>query len=320
MRESPFDFDFQFHWLTLVLYPETPGVCEKKDLVYETREILKKWIRGIELENMKHGASGYDNLELWQGVRLSYGGLVQNDTVCISISGDHVGSWNLGELRGFIKDLRDTGTRIKCTRLDLAYDVDPEELTIEEVYSEVKIENYKSRVHRDHVSAYFQVHGDEKTLIFGSRSSSRYFRIYNRRGYVRFELEMKGDAAELVGLMMLGEDVLSNYSKVVAWAVGVLKDFIQFKAEFWKIFDGFEKAGFKVSCFQADSMDRSKRNIEERMGTVLCALVSVLGREWLEEQLFLSSFKAEDKVKKWGYAGEVSPINDFGRLYVGQYN
>jgi DNA relaxase NicK len=310
MRESPFSFDFQFHWLTLVIYPEIV-MGREKDTVSIARDALNKWVKGIALEKSDRGAQGYENVERWQGVRLLYGGSAQNGTVCVSLSGDHVSSMNLAELRDFIKALRAAGDRVKCTRMDLAFDVNPDELTIEEVYSAVKLENYVSRVRRDHVNAYFQVHGDEKTLVFGSRQSSRYFRIYNQRGYVRFELEIKGDAAALIGLMILGDDVLANYSKVLAWAVGVLKDFINFNAEFWKIFDGFERAGFKVSCFQADSLERSKKNIEERMGPVLCALVSICGREWLEEQLFLSCFKAEEKVRSWGYAGQVSPVQDF---------
>lgn len=310
MRSSPFDFDFQFHWLTLVVYPAVE-FGRQRDAITIVRDALNKYVKGISLEKSDCGAQGYENVERWQGVRLLYGGSAQNGTVCVSLSGDHVASMNLAEMREFIQELNCAGDRVKCTRLDLAFDVAQDELQMDQVYKAVKDEKYTSRVRRDHVSEFSQIHGEEKTIVFGSRQSSRYFRVYNQRGYVRFELELKGDAANLIGLQILDVSILANYSKVLAWAVGVLKDFINFDADFWKIFDGFERAGYKVSCFQADSMERSKKNIEKRMGPVIAALVSICGREWLEDQLYMAAFKAEDKVRSWGYAGQVSPVQDF---------
>jgi len=217
----------------------------------------------------------------------------------------------LDELKGYINDLSVGGIELKCRRMDLAYDVAPDDLDIQAVSCALKNGKFNTRVHRDQISHIEQYFGDEVTINLGSRTSNRYMRIYNQHGFVRFEMEVKGDAAWVLGLMMLAEDVLSDYAKVLGWAVGVLKDFISFDDEFWNIFDDFEKAGFKVSNFQADSMERSKKNVEEKMAVVLAALISVCGREWFEYQLNLAAFKAEDRVAEWGYKGKVSPVKDF---------
>ena len=88
--------------------------------------------------------------------------------------------------------------------------------------------------------------------------------------------------------------------------MGVLKDFIQFDVEFWKIFDCFERAGFKVSCFEAASMSASKQNLENRLATVLTAMIQVEGVEWLNDVLYKGSMKAIYKAREWGY--DISPV------------
>jgi len=293
-----FDFDFQYHWMTVTLYP---GVDELKHWVFLIKENVERTFRGCCMEPTGHGSNGYTDLEMWQGIRLAYGGAQNGDTFSLSISGEHIGSLNLGQLRDFLGYFREIGLNLKFTRLDLAFDCCPEQLGIEEVAYAVQQEYFTCRATREKISIYEQVFGDEKTIVFGSRASTRYMRIYNRRGFVRFELEVKKEAAEIIGEQLMDPNVLSGVKLSITWAVGILKDFIEFDAEFWRIFDQFERCGLKVSCFEAQSMSRSKQNIEKRLCTVLTALVNIEGVDWLNDVLFAGSMKSHEKGKLWGY-------------------
>lgn len=293
-----FDFDFQYHWMTVTLFPKTDEI---KNWVWLIRQNVEKTFRGSCLEPTGHGSNGYTDLEMWQGIRLAYGGAQNGDTYSLSISGEHIGSLNLGQLRDFLTGFRDCGLNLKFTRLDLAFDACPEKLCINEVCSAVENEYFTCRATREKISIYEQVFGEEKTIVFGSRASTRYLRIYNRRGFVRFELEVKKEAAEIIGEQIMDSNTLSGVHLTLAWAVGILKDFIEFDAEFWKLFDSFEKCGLKVSCFEAQTMARSMINIEKRIATTLCALVQIQGVEWLNEVLYQGSMNSHEKGKLWGY-------------------
>ena len=214
-----FSFDFMFHWLSITVWPE-----EGKDVINLCRNVLNSSIVGCDLVAMGHGGQGYDNIDIWNGVRLYYGG--NDGTVSIVISGEWVSSWNLGELRGFIEYFKDNGLRWRCSRLDLAFDVEPDKMDINTVFDAVSSREYVCRAQNR--GAYIDFGSDEKTITLGSRPSERYMRIYNRRGYVRFELEVKGKAAGFIGALLLDADSLSAYHKVVPLAVGVLKDYVRF--------------------------------------------------------------------------------------------
>jgi DNA relaxase NicK len=63
-----------------------------------------------------------------------------------------------------------------------------------------------------------------KTATVGSRTSSRFLRVYDRRGSTRFELEIKGKRAQRVAEVMDGK----TPNHLGALVVGFLRDFIEF--------------------------------------------------------------------------------------------
>ena len=207
-----FDFDFQYHWMTVTLYP---GEKCKGD-AFMIKRIIESTFRGSCIEHTGHGANAYSDLEVWQGIRLSYGGEINGGTYSLSISGEHIGGLNLVSMREFLEKLEMIGFRLKFTRLDLAFDVNPDKLTIDKVHNAIQESNFKCRATREKCYYYKQFFGNEESCVFGSRASTRYMRIYNRRGYVRFELELKGDAAEFNwgtnALFGCDEHVSSNFS------------------------------------------------------------------------------------------------------------
>jgi len=293
-----FDFDFQYHWMTVTIYPGSDCIHDVLTLIKST---IEHTFRGSCLEHTGHGGNAYTDLEIWQGIRLYYGGEQNGGTYSLSISGEHIGSLNLGQLRDFLSVFRDNHLNLKFTRLDLAFDACPDKVCIEQVHEATEKELFRCRATREKICFFKQVFGSDETIAFGSRASTRYMRIYNRRGFVRFELELKKEAAELIGENMLDPDVLSAYHQTLAWAVGVMKDFIDFDADFWQIFSAFDRAGYKVSCFEAQTMARSKENIEKRIATTLTALVQIEGIEWLNEVLYAGSMGSHEKGVLWGY-------------------
>jgi hypothetical protein len=299
-----FSFDFQLHWLTVVVFPSG-----QEDAVDHCRSMLEGLFGGCKLEDIQRGAQGYEHLELWNGIRLCHGG--NNGTICMSMSGDWVSSLSIGSLRGFFRDLKEQGLEWRCSRIDLAFDLEDEGQTIQEVYQAVQDRLYICRSAQR--GAYIDFDSDDKTVTIGSRASTRYMRIYNRRGYTRIELEIKAEAAGYVGALLFDQDSLSGYGKLIRLGVGVLKDFIEFKSEFWKVFEEFSKAGYKVSCGTASTMDRSKQNIEKRIAATLAALYAVYGMDWLKDVLWDGAMDADKKIASWGY-GDLDAVQCVMRL------
>lgn len=65
--------------------------------------------------------------------------------------------------------------------------------------------------------------GDGETLSLGSRSSERFLRIYDRRGFTRVELELKGETAR-----GFRDVLLAPLEEFTGLALGVLRDFVDF--------------------------------------------------------------------------------------------
>ncbi len=65
--------------------------------------------------------------------------------------------------------------------------------------------------------------GEGETLEIGSRSSDRYVRAYDARGFTRVELELKGDYARAFQAVLLADN-----SEFVASAVGALRAVVDF--------------------------------------------------------------------------------------------
>ena len=65
--------------------------------------------------------------------------------------------------------------------------------------------------------------GDGETLQLGSRSSERFLRVYDARGFTRVELELKGEAARGFRSVLLAP--LDDFAGL---ALGVVRDFVDF--------------------------------------------------------------------------------------------
>jgi DNA relaxase NicK len=73
------------------------------------------------------------------------------------------------------------------------------------------------------------------TVYFGSRQSERMIRVYDKRGFTRLELEMKGRRADLVAKQIFRETEASETFSIV---LSHLRDFVNFDTVWWKEFVG----------------------------------------------------------------------------------
>ena len=119
------------------------------------------------------------------------------------------------------------GRLFKVTRLDLAYDGVPFSVADCVAAAMPGLVNLRSPVKRGHgiIPLGDPVPGEDgATFHWGSRSSDRSLRVYDRRGPVRLELEVRRDKSDL-----LARDLLAR--PVDAWAsrtIQYLRDFIDF--------------------------------------------------------------------------------------------
>ena len=84
------------------------------------------------------------------------------------------------------------------------------------------------------------------SVYFGSRKSERMIRVYDRRGFTRLELEMKGKRADLVSKAILQSSDVSEWYPI---ALSHLLDFVNFETLWWEEFvNGVGRAHAIVSA------------------------------------------------------------------------
>lgn len=93
--------------------------------------------------------------------------------------------------------------RSHVTRVDFAWDGFP--ASVADVREALIAGRVRTHMRLPSVPPYFENEAGA-TVYMGSRSSDRLFRVYDARGPVRFELEIKGDAAKSIGLQLRDED------------------------------------------------------------------------------------------------------------------
>jgi len=120
---------------------------------------------------------------------------------------------------------------LSITRLDVAWDCAG--VTPGQVLSSFLAGDVVTRVHRapieerqGQITGWKEERSGEGTTVkFGSRSSERFLRVYDRRGPTRFEMEVKGDRAGLLWEYLLKHDE-EDWSGA---AMAHLRDFIDFR-------------------------------------------------------------------------------------------
>ncbi|WP_297854363.1 replication initiation factor domain-containing protein [Meiothermus sp.] len=204
-----------------------------------------------------HGGRGYREIHLGPlGVKVYTLPVDGSDRCTLEIPGSAVDTISAEHLHDFATSLEQAGVRWWASRGDIYADHCP--FTPKDLLGAFQRGDIRSVVKTTNARSWgWHQNGEGSTFTLGSRSSERYLRVYDARGYTRTELEFKGERARLV----LREVLLSPPGE---WAVRFLAhlrqfvDFVDASADtnisrapllaWWRAFvGGVEKAALHIA-------------------------------------------------------------------------
>ncbi len=164
----------------------------------------------------------------------------------------------------------------ELSRADLAFDGAP--FSPADMADWVRAGSIRCKSSSRHYTEDLGTSPDGNTLTLGSRSSERYLRAYDGRGFTRVELELKGDYARAFLPVLLAED-----AEFAAALVGLLRDFVDFvdassssnisRADLlpsWEAFTaGLERVRLRVAASVAPTIERLERYIRKQVAASL---------------------------------------------------
>lgn len=273
------------------------GVALRAD-VDDVIEVVARFV-GESVEHLPHGRHGYADGYAVGPVRVFHHPGHESMGVCVEVEG--AGCEVLGTRR--VSDLA-VRLGLRVSRVDLAVDgcpFTPSELRREwfagNVRTRVKVPDAARlearglsirpgledvRMHKWHESP------TGTTFYMGSRASEQFARVYDQRGPVRFELELKGDTAAAAAPMVWEAVAAGNLGPV---ALGLIRRFVDFVVSdsschasrrelsgFWARFvEGVERATLSLGEVTERTLDEVWEWLEHQAGPAL-ALVATAGR------------------------------------------
>jgi DNA relaxase NicK len=300
--------EFCIHWLTITykLKKKVESAEEANAATSSTRakavEALKDAWGGLlgaskEYTLCTSGGRGFDFIELGIHGHKIYSGHRSAADECISVelTGEYLE--RIG-LRALLATLPAAAAKISAfdwyaTRTDLAFDCDA--FTPAQAKEAVLAGKFRSlvkrvvRVRNGVAKSSFEYNedlfGKAESCNIGSRSSTRYLRIYRRvNGFgvyensacTRVEMECKEEraAAVLRDLLRVGVNGLAEA------AVGHLRDFIDFETPWWDVFAGMAKrAGLTLNATVSpgEAVARAWKWTGTQLAPTLSALVAGCG-------------------------------------------
>jgi phage replication initiation protein len=195
--------------------------------VSESLDVLKSIVGGEGWTQVERGGYGYEFSAVVSSVgRVFWSYANPRMGVHFSLPSSAIGLLHQ-DVHSLLLRLERAG--VKFTRVDFAFDDQQGGLSLERLAESVKARDLVTRFRRVEERKALMGRGD--TLAFGSRSSESYIRVYDKAAqqhmvdfhWVRVELELKDDRAELAVRQLLfeiGEDGWS--AKVASWILGLL--------------------------------------------------------------------------------------------------
>ena len=203
-------------------------------------------------------------------------------------------SWEL--FQGLDDVLRNTFSgRYHYSRLDYAFDDLP--FTPMQVEAAIRDGDVRSLAKRKTLkvaqSAFEPKESGEvgtHTTYFGSRQSERMIRVYDKRGYTRLELEMKGKRSDLVAKQLFGA---TDFDAWFPLAVGHLRDFVEFKTKWW---NEFTQGTGRAQAIVTTPKEASEAVLTKWMTHQVAASLSVM--DDLHPEHFIRDLLATGKTKR----------------------
>lgn len=174
------------------------------------------------------------------------------------------------------------------TRIDLAFDHVP--FTPNQIYDAIGQGQVRSLAKREtlqKISRPFEPKENGElgtcTVSFGVRSSERFLRVYDRRGFTRLEFEVKDRRADLIGNEVL---TLLDESPIFPSMASHLMDFVEFQAPWWDEFiKGQARAWAKVTQAKEVTLSNLLQWLEKQVVPGLSVVADVLPEEYLISML-----------------------------------
>ncbi len=286
---------YGIHWLSVVV----KGPKQDAFMYYE---MLFKDLFG-PLDSHGNGGRGFD--QIWFGLLgfKVYASPRRGDVEYFEfeIPGQACEQTYWGVLQGMDDLLRNNYPDLyHYTRLDFAFDGLP--FTPEQVEEAIASGKVRSLAKRDTLTLtrkLFEKQDNGETgtswATFGSRFSERMIRVYNRRGFTRLELELKGKRADLVAKELLHA---SDVSEWLPLAVSHLRDFVDFDAPWWSEFvGGIGRAWAIVTTPREIKIDRMDGWAQRSLAAPLSVLHDVRGERYISKLLTLGREKRLGKDK-----------------------
>lgn len=218
------------HWITLTAFTNPANLTSQvvSDLLGERLPDPLKWVE-VFLET---GASGrrYKSIRIGpHGIKL-YSAPVHGLHCSLEIPGEAIEALGHTAISEFLsgldslthKDIEGRARAVswRCTRLDIALDHAP--FQPRDCYDAWRRRDVRCAANWDRHK--WEENPEGQLFRCGARSSMRYLRIYNRRGYTRVELELKS---------LFADSAIHHYIDETGdeWnrsAVGMLRDYIDF--------------------------------------------------------------------------------------------
>jgi len=182
----------------------------------------------------------------------------------------------------FFDYLRENEMAFKVTRIDLAFDNCPfspraffERALYEDCSTYAKRETFTFTSSPEYVREDGSLGSD--TCYIGSRSSARFLRVYDERGFTRLEIVLKEERAHAVA-----EDVFSHpYQEWQRIGKAHLLDFIRFAS--WSPWDEFinsnDRADLVISAARRISLSKIRNWLSHQVSPALSVLYDVLGED-----------------------------------------
>lgn len=229
----------RLHWLSFTSVPDK--WTSEQLALYIVRQ-LSDWFGGFVEAGGSRWYTKSMRCELFGGVRVSWGHrTADTDHVLVEISGDALDVLSLDRVQDLAVGVMGHGT-LKATRVDVALDLlKSHRVEYGRLWRYVVSSNYVAKHKRSGNSMNWikTPHGKEDTIYLGSAQSLRRLRIYNRRGFTRLELQMRGRWADAWFWQFLA--VPDEFARLVVGAIldysPGLYDYRQFRR--WRIFRRF---------------------------------------------------------------------------------
>ena len=224
-------------------------------------------------ERTSHGAQGYEtSFQGPVGVRVygdpAGGGENQSHVVIPGGACEVMGGDGLLAVQQICDRM---GIRTRASRVDLAIDGgDYTPADVREAFVEGDVRTYTRRDRW----AWHQNGADSTGFTMGSRTSERFARVYDRRGFTRFEVECKGTRAEAIW-RQLSHTALDLWPDLIRAHV---RDFCDFARPWWEaIMGGTARAMLRLGSFAQATAESARVWMRRQVAPWLAAVVQLDG-------------------------------------------